>query len=57
MIEFYQIRSPLSQVTQEHMEAFTAHLSQALNEELKKVELEAYLKAQSPEDTKVILGH
>ncbi|MBQ9407980.1 MAG: hypothetical protein IJU28_01120 [Clostridia bacterium] len=46
MIEFYQIRSPLSQVTQEHMDAFTALLSQALNEELKKVELEAYLKAE-----------
>ena len=43
MIDFYQIRSPLSQITEEKMHRFIRSLSEALGEELKKVSLEQYL--------------
>ena len=44
MIVFYQIRSPLSQVTEEGMGQYIRSLQQALGEEMRKVELEQYLK-------------
>lgn len=44
MIDFYQIRSPLSQVTEEWMGQYIRSLQQALGEEMRKVELEQYLK-------------
>ena len=43
MIDFYQIRSPLSQITEEKMHRFIRSLSEALGEELQKVSLEQYL--------------
>ena len=43
MIDFYQIRSPLSQITEERMGRFIRALSGALGEELQKVSLEQYL--------------
>jgi len=43
MIDFYQIRSPLSQITEEKMNRFVRSLSDALGEELQKVSLEQYL--------------
>lgn len=43
MIDFYQIRSPLSQVTQERMDSYIGALREALGEELRRVELARYL--------------
>ena len=43
MAEYYQIRSPLSQITEEKMTRFIAALSEALGEPLVKVSLERYL--------------
>ena len=43
MVDFYQIRSPLSQITEERMHRFIRALSEELGEELKKVPLEEYL--------------
>ena len=43
MIDFYQIRSPLSQITEERMYRFINSLSDTLGEELRKVSLEDYL--------------
>ena len=42
-MNFYQIKSPLSQITEEKMNRFTASLSEALGEELKRVSLDEYL--------------
>ena len=42
MIDFYQIRSPLSQITEERMGRYIRALSDALGEELRKVSLEEY---------------
>ena len=43
MVDFYQIRSPLSQITEERMHRFIDALSDALGEKLEKVPLEQYL--------------
>ena len=43
MVDFYQIRSPLSQITEERMNRFIRALSDALGEDLRKVPLEQYL--------------
>ncbi len=43
MVDFYQIRSPLSQITEERMGRFIRALSEALGEDLQKVSLEQYL--------------
>ena len=43
MIDFYQIRSPLSQITEERMYRFINSLSETLGEPLEKVSLENYL--------------
>ena len=43
MAEYYQIRSPLSQITEEKMTRFIGALSEALGEPLVKVSLEKYL--------------
>ena len=43
MVDFYQIRSPLSQITEERMHRFIRALSDALGEDLRKVPLEQYL--------------
>ena len=43
MIDFYQIRSPLSQVTDERMDQYIQAVGQALGEELRRVELKQYL--------------
>ena len=39
MVDFYQIRSPLSQITEERMHRFINALSDALGEKLEKVSL------------------
>ncbi len=44
MIDFYQIRSPLSQITEERMGRYIARLQEALGEEMRKVPLETYLE-------------
>ena len=44
MIDFYQIRSPLSQVTDEHMDRYIRQLSEALSEELRRVALSEYFQ-------------
>ncbi len=44
MIDFYQIRSPLSQITEERMYRFVNSLSDELGEKLERVELEKYLE-------------
>ena len=44
MIDFYQIRSPLSQTTGEHMGRYIASLQEALGEPLRLVPLETYLE-------------
>ena len=44
MIDFYQIRSPLSQVTEEAMGRYIASLQAALGEDMRRVELDEYLK-------------
>ena len=43
MIDFYQIRSPLSQVTEERMRQYVGALEAALGEALRQVSLEQYL--------------
>ena len=43
MIDFYQIRSPLSQVTDERMDEYIHALEQAIGEKLQRVQLEQYL--------------
>ena len=43
MIDFYQIRSPLSQVTDERMDQYIQAVGQALGEDLRRVELAQYL--------------
>jgi len=43
MIDFYQIRSPLSQITEERMHWYINALSDALGEKLESVPLEQYL--------------
>ena len=43
MAEYYQIRSPLSQITEEKMTRYIGELAQALGEPLVKVSLERYL--------------
>lgn len=45
MAVYYQIRSPLSQITEEHMHSYIGALSQALGEDLERVSLEDYLQA------------
>ena len=45
MIGFYQIRSPLTQVTEEHMNRYIGALSAALGEPLVRVTLDEYLTA------------
>ena len=44
MIDFYQIRSPLSQVTEERMTQYIRALREAMGEELRRVELSQYLQ-------------
>ena len=44
MIDFYQIRSPLSQVTDERMSRYVRLLSEEMGEELRQVELSEYLE-------------
>ena len=44
MIDFYQIRSPLSQMTDERMKRFIRLLEQELGEELRQVSLTDYLR-------------
>ena len=44
MIDFYQIRSPLSQITEERMRRYIRALQTELGEELRQVELAQYLK-------------
>ncbi len=43
MLDFYQIRSPLSQITEERMTRYIRALSDALGEDLQRVSLEQYL--------------
>ena len=43
MIDFYQIRSPLSQVTDERMDEYIHALEQAIGEKLQRVQLGQYL--------------
>ena len=43
MLDFYQIRSPLSQITEEKMTRYIGALSKELGETLEKVPLEQYL--------------
>ena len=43
MPAYYQIRSPLSQITEQHMTDYIDAVSQALGEKLEKVSLEQYL--------------
>ena len=43
MIDFYQIRSPLSQITDERAGGYTAALGRVLGEELRRVSLDGYL--------------
>ena len=43
MIPYYQIRSPLSQITEEKMTRYIGALSEVLGENLEKVSLEQYL--------------
>ncbi len=47
MIDFYQIRSPLSQVTDESTDRYIRSLEQILGEELRRVNLETYLSEPS----------
>ncbi len=44
MTDYYQIRSPLSQITEEQMHRYINALSEALGEKLVSVSLEQYLK-------------
>lgn len=43
MVDFYQIRSPLSQVTDEHTDRYIRALEEALGEDLRQVDLAQYL--------------
>ena len=44
MIDFYQIRSPMSQVTEQHMQQYIGALQVSLGEELRRVDLQQYLQ-------------
>lgn len=44
MIDFYRIKSPLTQITEKNMADYTAELSKALGEELKNVDIDTYVK-------------
>ncbi len=44
-MDFYQIRSPLSQVTDERMDRFVSSLGEALGEDMRRVSLEGYLQS------------
>ena len=44
MIDFYQIRSPLSQTTDNRLRQYTDLIGEALGEELRRVELSDYLQ-------------
>lgn len=44
MIDFYQIRSPLSQITEEKMRRYILALQAAIGEEMRQVDLQQYLK-------------
>ena len=44
MIDFYQIRSPLSQVTEQRMQQYIGALGDVLDEELRHVDLAQYLQ-------------
>ena len=44
MIDVYRIRSPLSQITDERADGYTASLGKALGEELRRVSLDDYLR-------------
>ena len=44
MIDFYQIRSPLSQITEERMNDYIRSLECSLGEQMQKVPLDTYLK-------------
>ena len=44
LIDFYQIRSPLSQITEERMRRYIRALQTELGEELRQVELAQYLQ-------------
>ena len=43
MIDFYQIRSPLSQVSDAHMDGYINSVEKALGEEMRRVDLQTYL--------------
>lgn len=43
MIDFYQIRSPLSQITEDKMQRYIRELSSVLGEELSKVSIEDFI--------------
>jgi L-fucose isomerase-like protein len=44
-MDFYQIRSPLSQVTDERMDRYISEVGRALNEDMRRVGLEEYLSS------------
>ena len=44
MIDYYQIKSPLTQTTDERLGRYIGEISEALREELRKVELADYLR-------------
>ncbi|MBR6706538.1 MAG: hypothetical protein IKI84_07655 [Clostridia bacterium] len=44
MIDFYQIRSPLSQVTEQRMQQYIGGLQDSLGEELRRVDLAQYFR-------------
>ncbi|MDO5325290.1 MAG: hypothetical protein Q4G00_01090 [Clostridia bacterium] len=46
MIDFYQIRSPLSQTTEEHMGNYIRLLEEKLGESFRRVDLEQYLQGE-----------
>ena len=45
-MDFYQIRSPLSQVTDDRMDRYISEVSRALNEYMRRVGLEEYLSSE-----------
>ena len=45
-MDFYQIRSPLSQVTDERMDRYISEVGRALNEDMRRVGLEEYLSSE-----------
>ncbi|MBR5009520.1 MAG: hypothetical protein IKY06_02670, partial [Clostridia bacterium] len=44
-MDFYQIRSPLSQVTDDRMDRYISALGKALGEDMRRVSLEGYLQS------------